>query len=455
MRPDNLVYDFEGPPVPANYDFVAGAGLLNVDAAMRTFASPLPHEIRLIRPTNLIPCQDPFELTIVGENFSLNSVVYLDTNRVEPIEPDSSIKIPYNYISQNRDTIRVTISTCIANPYIWVFTGATEGLIVPDGGLSNGIRLFGQEIVIQTQPVTKKYGQNNPTFSITATLIDNGVPTTINPANFATYGLDPAHLKNTTVAELYTPVGSYPVKVYRDFIYPVDTPLTNKYRYTFKEANITIQKMPLKVTPNDVTAILGNHIGNVTFKYEFLQEQPANVPELRDAAKKFHEAFMPGNALALVKDFKKAQAGGYILSDVDLTNMSMMTTFKALKNSRKFKVENNKLVPETDLNSLTSQYIVDLASESIFGYKNDPTEANFYQGYPGITKKALLGKTALENYEGQVHPIVNGNTSPTLVSLLNGSAGNPGSAFQWFEYTGTIVQWKSVKHYRWQAGNIK
>ena len=420
MRPDNYNYNFELPPDPTHYDFVAGAGLLNVDAAMRTFASPLPHEIRLIRPTNLIPCQDPFELTIVGENFSLNSVVYLDTNRVEPIEPDSSIKIPYNYISQNRDTIRVTISTCIANPYIWVFTDATEGLIVPDGGLSNGIRLFGQEIVVQTQPVTKKYGQNNPTFSITATLIDNGVPTTINPANFATYGLDPAHLKNTTVAELYTPVGSYPVKVYRDFIYPVDTPLTNKYRYTFKAANITIQKMPLKVTPNDITAILGNHIGNVTFKYEFLQEQPANVVELRDAAKKFHEAFMPGNALALVKDFKKTQSGGYILSDVDLANMSMMTTFKALKNSRKFKVENNKLVPETNPNSLTSQYIVDLASESIFGYKNNPKLANFYQGYPGITKKAVLGKSALENNEGTVNVIPNGG-SPTIASLLNGS----------------------------------
>jgi len=184
---------------------------------------------------------------------------------------------------------------------------------------------------------------------------------------------------------------------------------------------MTIQKMPLKVTPNDVTAILGNHIGNVTFKYEFLQEQPANVAELRDAAKKFHEAFMPGNALALVKDFKKIQSGGYILSDVDLANMSMMTTFKALKNSRKFKVENNKLVPETDPNSLTSQYIVDLASESIFGYKNNPKQANFYQGYPGITKKALLGKTALENYEGQVFVIPNGG-SPTLASLLNGSS---------------------------------
>ncbi|HEU5166173.1 MAG TPA: S8/S53 family peptidase [Chitinophagaceae bacterium] len=430
MRPDNYNYNFDGPPDPTHYDFVAGAGLLDVDAAMRTFASPKPFEIRLIRPTNLIPCQDPFTLTIVGENFSDNSIVYLDTNRVEPIEPDSSIKIPYSYISKNRDTIRVTINTCIANPYIWVFTEPTDGLIVPDGGLSNGIRLFGQEIIVQTQTVTKKYGQNNPpasSITFTATLIDNGVPIPIAPADFATYGLDAAHLKTNTVAQLYTIVGSYPITVYRDFIYPVDTPLTNKYRYTFKSANLVIEKMPLKITPKvnnstNATVFEGGYIGPVTFNYDFWKEQPAEPAVLSDVAKKFHEAFMPGNALAVVKDFKMAQTGGYVLSDADLENMSMMTTFKALKNSRKFKIENSKLVPETDPNSLTSQYLVDLASKSIFDYTINPKQATFYEGYPGITKKALLSKTALENYEGQVHPIINGNSSPTLVSLLNGSA---------------------------------
>jgi hypothetical protein len=85
-------------------------------------------------------------------------------------------------------------------------------LLSPMAVSSNGIRLLCQEIVVQTQPVTKKYGQNNPYPAITASLIDNGVSIPIAPANFATYGLDPAHLKVTTVAELYTPVGSYPIK---------------------------------------------------------------------------------------------------------------------------------------------------------------------------------------------------------------------------------------------------
>jgi hypothetical protein len=52
--------------------------------------------------------------------------------------------------------------------------------------------------------------------------------------------------------------------------------------------------MPLKVTPNDITAILGNYIGNITFKYGVSAGPAANVNELRDAAKKFHEGFMPG-----------------------------------------------------------------------------------------------------------------------------------------------------------------
>jgi hypothetical protein len=83
---------------------------------MRTFASPKPFEIKLVLPTNIIPCQDPFVLTIVGENFADTSKVYLvnapgDTTRLTP-----------DYISKTHDTIRVTINSCVGNPEIFVFT---------------------------------------------------------------------------------------------------------------------------------------------------------------------------------------------------------------------------------------------------------------------------------------------------------------------------------------------
>jgi hypothetical protein len=43
MRPDNYNYNFEGPPDPQHYDFVAGAGLLNVDAAFADYLPRLFH----------------------------------------------------------------------------------------------------------------------------------------------------------------------------------------------------------------------------------------------------------------------------------------------------------------------------------------------------------------------------------------------------------------------------
>ena len=402
MRPTGLV----------GYDFSAGAGLINADAAMRTFAVPEPFEIRLLKPTNIIPCQDPFTLTIVGENFNSTSKVYLVNG------PNDTTKISPTYISASRDTIKVTITSCVGNPEIFVFTPSTAGLFKLDGGLSNSIRLFDQEIVVQTINTSKKYGQVTPVPSFTATLIDNGVSTIISPADYAKYGLVSPNLKVKPFYGLYTPVGTYPDTVYREFKYPDDTALTNHYRYIFKGGVLTIEKMPLTVTPNTISPVQNQFIGPITFTYSFPSDQPANPGALRDTAQKYHEAFLLANALALVKDFKMAQAGGYVLSEADLANMSTMLTINALKNSRKFKIVNNQLVPETDPNSLQSQYIVDIASQSIFDYTTSPDTAKFYEGYPGISKKALLGQTPLENNKAAVE-IVNGQTT-TLQPLING-----------------------------------
>ncbi|HET9278867.1 MAG TPA: S8 family serine peptidase, partial [Flavitalea sp.] len=404
MRPTGLV----------GYDFSAGAGLVNGDAAMRTFAAPEPFEIRLVKPTNIIPCQDPFTLTIVGENFNGNSKVYLVNG------PNDTTKLTPTYISPGRDTIRVLITTCVGNPEIFVFTESTPGLFKLDGGLSNSIRLFDQEIVVQTNNTTKKYGQVTPIPSFTATLIDNGDSTIINPADYAQYGLVNPHLKVKPSYGIYTAVGSYPDTVYREFKFPDDTALTNHYRYIFKGGVLTINKMPLTVTPNGITQTQNQFIGNITFTYSFPSDQPDNAAALKDTAQKYHEAFLLANALAVVKDFKMAQTGGYVLSEADLANMSTMLTINALINSRKFKIVNNQLVPETDPNSLLSQYIVDIASQSIFDYKTSPDTAKFYEGYPGISKKALLGQTPLENNIAAVQ-VVNGQTT-SLQPLINGTA---------------------------------
>ncbi len=401
----------------SGYDFTSGAGLIDVDAAIRTFAIPKPFEISLLKPTNIIPCEDPFVLTIVGENFSSNTKVYV----VEA--PGDTTKLTPSYISPTRDTIKVTINSCVGNPEILAFTPPTQRNPpvpggAPDGGFSNSIKLFSKEIVIQTQNVTKKYGQANPTPTTVITI--DGQPIGTDPS-LADVGLDASKLNLIeTNATTYSEVGTYAIKVYRTFDKnnPTDIALINQYRYIFRSGLITINKMPIKVTPNDITATYGNHIGDITFKYEFTSDQPANPTALKDTAKKYHEAFLPKNALALIKDFKKQQANGTILKPADLANLSTMVSFNALANSRKFKIVNNKLVPETNPDAINSQYIVDVASESFYEYKLDPTLAKFYTGYPGINKKAVLGEIPIDNFEGEVE-VTNGGIS-SLKPLING-----------------------------------
>lgn len=413
MRPAGLI----------GYDFHSGAGLIDADAAMRTFASPTPFEIKLVKPTNIIPCQDPFVLTIVGENFSSNSIVYL----VE--QPGDSIILTPSYISD--DTILVTINSCIGNPEILVYTPpkTTFG----DGGFSNAIKLFSKQIVVQTVNVSKKYGQANPIPSTTITV--DGVPLEQTALTRTILGLDSVQLNIVeTPATINSNVGTYTIKVSRAFdnTNPTDLALTNSYRYLFKGGLLSVGKLPLKVTPNDITANYGESISsNITFKYEFDPlYPPANAAALKDTAKKYHNAFLPANALAVVNGFKTPQAGGYILSDADLVNLNMMTSFKALKNSRKFKLENGKLVPRANTDSLDSYYLLDIASKSIFEYKGNSSVTNFYEGYPGYSKKGLLNEAALSNGNGQaittngLVSMINGNLAPmlngTLASYLNG-----------------------------------
>jgi len=424
--PDQLKSLLQSTAVPMRaagspgYDFSAGAGLIDVDAAIRTFAVPKPFEISLVKPTNVIPCQDPFVLTIVGENFSTNTKVYV----VEG--PGDTTKLTPSYISPKRDTLKVTISSCVGNPEIIAFTPSTVRVPpvedgAPDGGFSNAIKLFSKEIVVQTQNVTKKYGQANPLPATTITV--DGVAIELTNLTRADVGLDASKLNLIeTNATTNSDVGTYAIKVYRTFDSnnPTDVTLTNQYRYIFKSGLITINKMPIKVTPNDITATYGNYIGEITFKYEFPQDQPANPLALKDTAKKYHEAFLPKNALALIKDFKKQQANGSILTEADLNNLGTLVSFNALKNSRRFNIVNNKLVPETDPTnpSLNSQYIVDVASESFYDFRQDPTLAKFYTGYPGISKKAVLGEVPIDNYEGEVQ-VTNGGIS-SLKPLISG-----------------------------------
>jgi hypothetical protein len=383
------------------FDYISGFGLLNVDSAMRTFAAPTPYLIDYILPPQIIPGHVQFDLTITGQNFSNGSKVLFGNDTI----PSTLV---------NANTIMTNIGPFDGNPEIKVYTPSKQGTNGTDGGFSNSLFFFDADITVSAVNIVKKYGQQLPALDTVITI--NGVLLQDTTLTLADIGLD--NMTLTTAATTNSNVGTYLITPARafDIHNPRDSAFLVKYNYKFNTGTVTVEKMPLKVTPNDITTTYGQPIGNITFKYEFDQTNVADVPALTNQIKAYHEAFLPNNALAVIKDFSKTQANGSHLTTADLVNLNMIATFKAVNNSRKFKIEGGRLVPLTNPNTFNVQYIVDVASESIFGYKNDPSKTVLYNVYPGINSKGLLGAYSLtSNTTGNVE--VNGS----LVQMVNGS----------------------------------
>jgi len=394
------------------FDFISGFGLVNADSAMRTFAAPIDSIIKVVVPEGIVPCSGTeFTVSITGENFSYNTVVYLING------PGDSIKIIPTFVSSTEVTVK--ISSCVGNPEIKAYTPPKAGTNGTDGGFSNGKYFFSAAITITANDISKKYGEilTAPSFTIK---VDGVLLQNTNPLlTLADIGL--TNLTATTAATSQSDVGTY-VITFNQYA-PGDAALLKKYNYKFTDGKVTIAQMPLKVTPEYKTLTYGQAVGKVTFKYEFNEANVSNPTDLKNTIKSFHEAFLPKNALAVVKDFKKPQADGNPLLNTNLANMNMMASFKAVKNSRKFTLANNMLVPITDPNilqdNLNIQYLVDVASESIYDYaKIDKTKAIFYSGYPNINPKALLSASSIESADNSTGVVVNGGSSS--LKILNG-----------------------------------
>ena len=392
------------------FDFTSGYGFVNADLAMRTFAAPTPSIDSLVIPVTspiTIPGNSVFTVTVKGENFSTNSIVYYN---------DSALA---STVILNTNEATAVIPVFEGNPQIRVYTPPYPNTVIVngqhlDGGFSNSAYFFEANITVTAVNAVKKYGQQIPVLDTIIKI--NGVLLQDTTLTLADLGLSTMTL--TTPATTNSDVGTYIITPSRTFDEnnPSDVAFLQKYNYTFPKGTLTIVKMPLKVTPEDKTIVYGQNIGNVTFKYEF---DPTNVPDpsgLVNLIKTYHQGYVPNNALAVIKDFSKTQADGSVLTSADLSNLNMIASFKAVNNSRKFLVDNNnELIPLSNQNTFNVQYLVDVASESIFNYKKDPSKAKFFNTYDGINAKAILGASSLTD------DIANVDVNGSLVKIVNGS----------------------------------
>lgn len=373
------------------FDFISGYGLIDADSAMRTFAAPTATLIELKLPTAIVPCSGvPFTLTITGENFSRSTVVYLINSPT-----DTKILIP-TFISSSEVRVTLDAVACDGNPEIKAYTPPKAGTNGTDGGFSNSLYFFSAAITVTANDVNKKYGETLNALSATIK-VDGVLLQNTNPLlTLAAIGL--ANLTVTTAATSQSDVGTY-ITAFSQTA-PDDPALSKKYSYKFIDGKVTIAKMPLRVTPNNITVAYGQSIGKVTFDYKFNELNVADPLALKSIIKSYHEAYLPKNTLAVIKDFKKPTSN-YTLDTTYLRNMNMIASFNAVKNSRKFTLSNsNTLVPADDnvlQNNLNAQYLVDVASASIYNYKINSATAKFFSVYPGINSKALLSDASISS----------------------------------------------------------
>ncbi len=382
------------------FDFNTGSGFINSDSAMRTFALPKATLIKLVVPSGVLPCSgSPFTITITGENFSHNTIVL-----VIKAAGDTTVIFP-TFINTN--AVSVTINSCEGNPKIQAYTPPKAGTNGLDGGFSNALYFFDASIVVNIDPITKKYGETLIT-PVPKVYVDDVLLENTNPLlTLADLGL--TSMTVNTAATTNSDVGTYiiiPKRVF-DPSNPVDAALLIKYNYKFTNGTVSISQLPLTVTPNNKTISFGNQVGKIEYAYNF----SGNIPDpnaFTNKIKTAHQDFLAGNALAVIK-------GGAAISDAALANLNMIATFKAINNSRKFEIVNNKLVPLTDPNSINAQYLLDLDAQSIVDYNGNKALANFYVGSPEVNRKAMLGARALSENLGEV------NVGTSRVKMINGS----------------------------------
>ncbi|HWJ26209.1 MAG TPA: S8 family serine peptidase [Flavisolibacter sp.] len=382
------------------FDLSSGFGFVQVDSAVKTMANPTPQATGLrLADSSLTPGEQPMDVVITGNFLLPGTKVLLDNDTLQ------------NRIL-NSSEISATLPEFNGNKTLYLYNPPISALGT-DAGLSNGLPITGiikKNVTVTADNFTIKYGERLPAF--TSTILVDGQPTTLTLTDLGLSGLN-----YTTPATSLSNVGFYFIRPSRTFDSTgVDAELLRHYNIQFVDGRLTIQKMPLLITPVDKTITEGDALGSITYNYQYDASNVADPAGFLTTIQQYHKSFMPDNALAVINGFNSPSSSGQTLSATDLVGMNMMASFQAVKNGRKFQLSGNKLVPATDtLNSLNLFYQVDLGVQAIYNYLQNGSSVSLVSSVQGATSKAVLSLNALK--QGIASVLVNGK----LVQLVNGS----------------------------------
>ena len=271
------------------FDFSSGAGLIQAQPALATFAAPTPVIDSLVIPANSTPGTASFTLTVDGNYFTDQTKVLF-----------RGIEQPTTFVNATQITASIPTFTLPANPGIQASTKPIS-INKNDGGITAVHGLFDKpktKITIIVDDKIKKFGEKMPAF--TATVLVDNKPLANSGLTLTDLGLDKTVF--STPATDLSNVGKYFIKDTFDLNNPVDPGLLELYDYTFINGLLTISKMPLKITPEDKTVTYGDKITGINFQYAYddINIDVANRTIFLDNLKTEHSANLVDTAIAFV-----------------------------------------------------------------------------------------------------------------------------------------------------------
>ncbi len=436
------------PTITPGFDLKSGAGFINADSAMRTFAKPFPTLVTLVVPPAVTPGQAPFTLTLTGLNLSPTSVIKFRDSTLGTTIINSS-------------TASAGVPAFTGNPIISVYTPPVSPS-GKDGGSSDSLKFFDivkKNITIKADNKTKKYAQIVP--ALTATILVDGDSLQHTSLSLADLGLT-----NLSVATLATPdssVGTYTITPARVFdpANPADVGFKELYNYTFVQGSLSIEKLPVTVTANNVTVTYGQKIPDIQFTYQF---DGTNIPDstaFSNGLQSAHQSqlakdgmgndilglvngkavtIVNGKAIPIVNGDEAAIVNGKAVTIVngkaipivngkaitivngkaipivnnltadDTQSLSFLATAPALQNAR-------EIVNKTNGSVTGSTKVVDITQESILDFNENSAQTYMLSSVSDVSPRGLVDMESIVN--GKAITIVNGDDS---IGIVNGKA---------------------------------
>lgn len=401
------------------FDFESGAGFVQADLALLSFANPNPEVVQLMQlDTTLNPGTDTLEVLVEGNYFTPSTVILMRDDTLST-----------SYI--NSSEIQATVPPFNGNPAIRAYNAPITSSLL-DGGYSDTLLFYApikQQVQVIADNKHKLFSELIP--ELTFTVLVDSIPLDSTGYSLEDLGLDSATIYTTATS--MSNVGIYLIRAEMpplDLNDPFDQGLTEIFNYEFIDGGLVVDQMPLLITVNDTTVKYGEPIGDFQFYYSFPDSliDPVELNSVTNSIINNHQTNL-SNALALAS--RETSASGRALVNADLLRLSFAASGRALVNARTI-TSGRALVNGTVEYENTD--IVDIANESIYDYQDDSEEAviktteasSSATGRALVNARSIISGRALVNGYPLVnaYPLVNGYPLVNAYPLVNGEVSD-------------------------------